>query len=965
MRSRWLSLKGRILAGVRDFDRSFELLDEAVRVSPDDPRSHVVRAQVAASNDDVAAAIASCRDALELTPHYGPAVQHLTHYLLQSNEIEEAFDVLTTAVGATQDGNLRMQLAVMLSQQERFEEAAELTKSIERFFPLADPMRQGRPKRGSVYASIASLRSDLAYHGDNYPASVTWATRANDSFHDAIASSIRANHETGRRVQFKVPFVLQKHVTCAPATLTMLSGFWDFHVDQEKVVDDICYDGTAPVKIRSWAEENGMVTREFRVTFRAAQDLIDAGIPFGLSTVDPGMGHIQVICGYDSRRSVLLIQDPGAWYVNEALATKMIDEYEAFGPRGLVLIPKEQADRLESLDLPDADLFDSQHAIAVALQSHDRETAASIAEQMKESFQLVRRAAKWAPSSSAAWEMLLQRCRDRGKESEAVDAARELVASRPHDVHSHLRLAEMLHREDQCEESLAVIADAMQLDRRESQVHSLFALRLYERKYYEQALAACSPPEVDPQDAHHLDVLAAKILYYTDQKSEACERLRNALHRDPTDLESWVRLADWCEEINNMRWYDEASKVLVQRASHIAVSHCYYATTLIRENRRERAKEQLEYAVEIDPTCHYALLRLVDLMFEDHQVNQAEALLDRQVGRVGVQPIAIGRLMIAGFTNDAEAFVTTLRDLPEDSDDVSQIAIASSGCQNLDIERNAEIASALARAIRKGKPNKAIGYAWAHFFCLPSFLEATLADFHRLRNSEARNTAGAMLLGILKHASQADDPDICAYALQQTNRVLRRLGKNIYQDSSLWSHTLWTLIQQSQYKRAVAIAKKYARVKDRDVDDLVAAMIAALYHRDFKLLRTLLADAENLGPSKMTENGRLLRAMYDVHCSSDEELKRSIGEVDKNQVDGPFLRIAKLISIGAECLDAGDESNLVKQWKIDFFREYQDDDPIDQTLYLLLRSRIAAAAGDSKRARRLRKSKYSREGVEA
>ena len=1557
LQSRWLGLKGRILAGMRDFDRSFELIDEAIAKAPDDPNAHLSRAHACSSNDDLSEAIRACHNAVDVAPLDGPAVQMLTHFLLQSNEIDEAFDILTKAVKATQDGSLRMQLASMLSERELYGDAIALTKNIERYFPLADPMRQGRPKRDSIYSSIAALRADLAYHSGDYPGTATWATRANVPFYDSIAESIRSNHETGRRVQLKVPFVLQKHVTCAPATLTMLSGFWNHQVDHDDVVNEICYDGTAPVRIRGWADKNNMVTREFRVTFEATQQLIDAGIPFGLATMDPGMGHIQVICGYDSRREVLLVQDPGAWHVIEALKTNLIDNYRAFGPRGLVLIPKEQASKLDHLQLPDSDQFDRQYEIAIALQEHDRDTAAAIVEEMRtrdpdhwmtqwceldlaiydsngpvqldkvgklreafpdddvlwlqenrllsmldrsdvvverlreaistnraanharmhligmlddvdaderetllrrmlreaptssaglsaeatrlwrdqryedalelyrlaamsseldegyaqdyliaakrlnrepevldllrrrfekhgnssgspgmtyawaldaalrseeaakvvretmsrrpedaellcnaahvlgrletpavgtqllesasitlpsqerwqatailagydgrpadaltayreieklqplnpslidqiaslevelhgfdaalkylvglvekyphcrsllastaqmmfaaakyqdgieyvdrmlesyysdawawrlraslerqcswheqafedaeqalacdhsaasytargeayakldrlhmasedfrcalqqdcdytpaiaswmqicrdqqervealefmheqllaqhtsgegleayyshasgnleqnhlsdqlvgfctarpdlyithvllanhyrhfrrfeeaesvllamqdqfgrlpvywrelgdlycamenddrameayengleigphdsnlaprlaelyrkakrrddairilrralhgspsdpglmvalaetiedqqEALSLVRRAAMWAPQSAAAWDLLLKKCQDRGCEKDAVDAARELVAARPCDVHSHLRLAEMLHREDQCEESLSVIADAMQLDRRLSDVHSLFAYRLFERKYYDEALKACSPPEVDPQDAHELNLLGAKVLYYSGDKDTACIRLREALHRDPTDVENWVRLADWCQEANNLRWYDEASTALAERAPHLSVSHCYYAQTLIRQNRRERAKEHLQYAIEIDPKCEFGLRYWMQLMFEDRQLNAAEKFLDRHAEKIAPQPMAIGRLLIAGVTNDAEAFVTTLRDLPEDGEEFSQLDVAIAACDALDFEEHSEIATALARAIRKKNPNKALGYIWARFFCQPAFLDSTIKDFHRLRHSDARNTIAAILLAGLKDLSQSPQPELRQIAVKETNRILRRLGSQVLKNSSLWSHALWTLIEQEQYRRAVALAKKFKSVKDRDVDDLAAAMIAAMYHRDLKMVPRLLADADRLGPAKMTENGRLLRAMYLVHVGTDDELKSAIRMVDKNQLDGPFLRIATLIGVGAQCIESKNEAKLVQQWKVDFFRECEDTDPIDQSIYQLLRSRVAAAAGDRRKARKLRRSKYKR-----
>jgi tetratricopeptide (TPR) repeat protein len=1558
LQAKWLGLKATILSSMRDFDRSFELFDQATRIAPDDPRAYVGRASAFRESDDVAAAIRSCRDALEVAPNFGPAIQLLTHYLLQSNQIAEAFNVLTAAVKSSQDGQFRLQLANMCLHRDRIADAEALTRNIEGCFPLADPMRNKRPKRGSVYASIAAIRSDLAYQAKNYPTAAKWSALANSPHHDTIVENLKANHSTGRRAVLNVPFVLQRHVTCAPATLTMLSGYWNKQVDMDDVVDEICYDGTAPVKTRKWGEDNGMVTKEFRVTFESAQALIDAGIPFALSTVAPGMGHIQVICGYDSIRGSLLIQDPGLWHVHEELTEKIIDRYRAFGPRGLILIPQEQADRIQDIELPDSDRFDQQYAIAIALDNHDRPAAESIVLQMQEeepehwmtywaemdlanydsnapvqlqtvqklaaifpdddvlwlwenrlltmtdradmviqrlweavksgralastrfhllgmlddtcqsqraellkatlrdcptssaalsaeanemwrlkdhesalellrlaamssemdegcareyliaatrmdrrdevleilkqrferhgdssgapgmtyawaldtslkpeaavmvvreaikrrpadgdlhcqaatilgrlekpevgfqlldsattplpkqdalqarailaeydgrpedaltqyreieklqplnpalinqiaslqvdlrgfndainylvglterfphcrsvlastaslmhaaaryreaityidrilthcasdawawrersliekrcgwhdeafehaeqallcdesaasytvrgdariklgrirpgkedfhsalqldcdhseaitswmlvcddederaealkhiydqlieqrtggeglaayyqfacviidsaemadqlieicetrpdvyaahmllanhyrnfrqfedardvllalqdrfgiiasywrelgdvyrelkedkkateayengidisphdselarrladmyweekrkddalavlnralqgspsdpslmialaqtiednekTLKLVRKAAMRASSSIEAWELLLKLCQDLGRESEAVDAARELIGTRPCDVNAHMRFAEMLHRDDQREQSLSVIANAMKLDRRLPHVHALFAKRLLELKMYDQALEACSPPEVDPHDAHHLDLLAAQILYYSDRKIEATSRLRDALHRDPTDLENWVRLADWCEEVNNMEWYDEASKALVNRAGHLAVSHCYYATAMIRQNHRERAKEHLQFAIEAEPNSEYAIQKLIQLSKEDYKIDDAEAFLDRHAAKIGAQALVIGRVLVARHTRDAAAFVTTLRDLPDDSDELSQIHIANIACAGLDIETSTDMGVLLDDVMGEGRSNKAIGFAWAHFFCHPALVRRTIATFHKLRHSDARSTAGAMMMGMMKAISQsAEDVEVHEFAIKETNRILKRLGKHVYADRSLWSHALWTLIEQGQHKAAVAIAKHFASVKDRNVDDLVAAMIASLCHHDLKMMKTLLDDADAMGPAEMTENGRMMKAIYNVHCGSNEDLANSIRAVNKNDVLGPFLQLATLIRVGAACIEEKNETKFVKQWMRDYFRTGSDGDPIAQRIYQRIRSRIAEAAGDHKRAKKFRKSNYDR-----
>ena len=85
-----------------------------------------------------------------------------------------------------------------------------------------------------------------------------------------------------------VGFVRQHYQTCAPATLAALSRYWSLAADHLEIAERICYDGTPNHSERSWAEEQGFVVREFTADWIMACALIDAGIPFTLTTTWPG-----------------------------------------------------------------------------------------------------------------------------------------------------------------------------------------------------------------------------------------------------------------------------------------------------------------------------------------------------------------------------------------------------------------------------------------------------------------------------------------------------------------------------------------------------------------------------------------------------------------------------------------------------------------------------------------------------
>ena len=171
-------------------------------------------------------------------------------------------------------------------------------------------------------------------------------------------------------------------MTCVPATLSAISRFWSKAADHVQVADEICYNGTTAYHEREWACRNGWIAREFTVTEESTQAILKRGVPFTLSTVQPGTGHLQAVIGYDGRRGTLLIRDPSSRVSGEALADKIVHRYRAFGPRGMAMVPEDESARLEGITLPDAQLWDQLHAFDGALVRHCRDEAQRILNQL-------------------------------------------------------------------------------------------------------------------------------------------------------------------------------------------------------------------------------------------------------------------------------------------------------------------------------------------------------------------------------------------------------------------------------------------------------------------------------------------------------------------------------------------------------------------------------------------------------
>jgi hypothetical protein len=94
--------------------------------------------------------------------------------------------------------------------------------------------------------------------------------------------------------------------------------------------------------------------------------------------------HAQIVSGYDERRGTLFIRDPGSPSSVEALAVRFFETFRAHGPRGFLLAAPERAREIDSLSLPDAQLYDLLDALHGALDRHDRPAAAQASRTLSE-----------------------------------------------------------------------------------------------------------------------------------------------------------------------------------------------------------------------------------------------------------------------------------------------------------------------------------------------------------------------------------------------------------------------------------------------------------------------------------------------------------------------------------------------------------------------------------------------------
>jgi cellulose synthase operon protein C len=375
VRSDWLAFHAAVLGRLRDFDAAEAWLDRAEAVCPGRPWTCLERAFLLEQEDRYAEALAAARRALELHPWYRPGVQAAAHALQLLDRDGEALELLTEGARRLESSLVLAQLATL---QTELAQHADACRSYERFAELAPLMDK------DVAEWLAARRSDAAYYCGDLAEAAARAREVHSPFHDRIAEKLSATPFEGKRVLLEVGFVRQHYQTCAPATLAAVSRFWKMAADHLEVAAAICYDGTPDHRERAWAEDSGWAVREFTVTWDSAAALIDRGVPFTLTTIDPGNAHLQAVIGYDTCRNTLIVRDPYQRNFGEFIADTMLEHYRSVGPRGMALVPAGRAELLDGLDLPDAALYDRLHRLQRALFAHDRARAAAAFAEMRE-----------------------------------------------------------------------------------------------------------------------------------------------------------------------------------------------------------------------------------------------------------------------------------------------------------------------------------------------------------------------------------------------------------------------------------------------------------------------------------------------------------------------------------------------------------------------------------------------------
>ena len=614
----FFALKATAASELRDFDVAEKLINQAESLAPKAPWVHLQRAHLLERLEQVEAALEIASTACKLHPHpiYRPGVQVVVHLLQLLDRDEEAIQLLRQADASLQNGQLAVQLYSLLSDTQQWPAAEQALERYAILSPLLEP---------AAKLWLKAQRARVAYHLGKRTEALEYAKELKDPFNRRFVEKLAKPALTPEQVRFDVPFVRQHFKTCAPATLAALGRYWKMPTKHLALIEAICYDGTPSWQQRDWAEHNGWLVREFRVTWESALALLTQEVPFAIATVEATFAHMQAVIGFDQTRGALLLRDPSQPYCLEAHAEVFLERYRPFGPRGMILLPLAEAARLANIHLPDSELYDEYHPLSLALLKHDREKAQTALAQLE---------SKW-PDHAITWEARLELAAydtNTVEEIRCLDHLLELFPNNP---------ARLLRR-------LSCMRDASREER----------IEFLER--------ACANKTADP--ALFVE-LARNLMVDAPQQSAAERWLRRAMRGRPMDSSVMVALAElkwglgcfdeatelyrfaatvesyreplfqsWFAACRQVRQMDAALVHLEGRFRRLGSRSSQPALTLAwalcEIEQPDRARDVLNEAIQMRPDDGYLMIRAASLNARLGAKEQSNTFLNSAKGKV-------------------------------------------------------------------------------------------------------------------------------------------------------------------------------------------------------------------------------------------------------------------------------------------------------------------------------------------
>ncbi|MBA4367063.1 MAG: hypothetical protein C0403_05425 [Desulfobacterium sp.] len=330
---------GWIYAKLRDFQKAYQYIKNAKSQGVDKAWVACCEAEVMLADDQWKKAEGIALTAWKMSPGMPQAAVTLGNILVRLGRLETAANLFLSAAQNLQSYETLITtiwyacaLAERSDQKKRLrlaDEAWMLSDRIGSLAPLADEETRQR---------IAGLQCDITLLYEDRSKLHFLAGNDLEPFFKTVVENITRN-ENKAPVILEYQPVYQKHNTCLPSSISTVVSAFQESIDEQSLVEELTYAGTAVWQAVDWLEERGFACRPFIPTPELCITLLENKLPFVLLIQTVYYYHAVAVIGVDEQAGVLKIHDPGYVRLDYFLLNEMDSRKDPYTPEALAVVP--------------------------------------------------------------------------------------------------------------------------------------------------------------------------------------------------------------------------------------------------------------------------------------------------------------------------------------------------------------------------------------------------------------------------------------------------------------------------------------------------------------------------------------------------------------------------------------------------------------------------------------------------
>lgn len=374
IRAEWLSFKALICSSLRDFEQARVEYEEAQALFVDNWIKRV-EGYILVDQEQFAASADYLAKLYQEQPSEALLLQYVKALGLAERE-DDALVLIEQEAERFQSVRPYMYLAQLYKERNQTEKLQQALIKIKRWCVGQD--KAIKPQISYFEANVALAQGEFIKARELFLENKT-------RYCEIIAENLDKNNGD-KVVKLEVPFVKQKYLTCAPASIAAVLNYFSLNVTQEAIAHEICYDGTPDYLQHQWLDAQNIPFIEFDLDWSLAKQLIDLGLPFTLVTRSGRESHMQVVTGYHERAGILYIMDPSSVGISDMLAELAIEVHKSVGPRCMLMLPGEHIHQVANLTFPNQQNYAHYREFSSAIRGNNLAQAQVQLELMKTEF---------------------------------------------------------------------------------------------------------------------------------------------------------------------------------------------------------------------------------------------------------------------------------------------------------------------------------------------------------------------------------------------------------------------------------------------------------------------------------------------------------------------------------------------------------------------------------------------------